>query len=558
MVRTLLVAIAAVAQVPSAAPPRDARAGNTPAAISGRITDRTSGQPIARAVVTAAPVPFGGDRRWVAATADANGRYEIAPLDPGQYIVTAGPPEWRASHLRQAFGDDSPVEGPDEVSTHLELKAGDVRTGLDVALARALAIEGRVLDVNDEPMAEVEVRLLRADGTDYPARGALSDDRGEFRLFGLPPGRYHVCARPREYFARSDANGLRYVRTCHLASTRTSGAADVVLTTTDAANIDIRVQRSSTYAVSGSVIDARGLPADGAFVGTNGSEDGTSGHSTATRGRFVVNGLAPGRYLFSAGLGGPMNPSDSRPWAGEREVGYAFVEVGEADVSEVTLNLSKPQKISGRIIFDGSGRRPSKASGIVIQTSVPLGEWNRAAGSRQPHAPVDDRWSFQLAEIYHVPLIVGMYGLPDGWVLKSVRYGGADITDQPTDLAAEGRARPLEITITDRVARPVVRITDDGRAVKRAWVLLLPSDPARWKARRYGPVQTPDRDGTIKLAPVLPGDYLVAALIPRDHTIVLTDPERIESLAAVARRVTIAEKNTTVLDVPLVSLPRRP
>src|SRR5687768_4692247 len=163
MVRTLLVAIAAVAQVPSAAPPRDARAGNTPAAISGRITDRTSGQPIARAVVTAAPVPFGGDRRWVAATADANGRYEIAPLDPGQYIVTAGPPEWRASHLRQAFGDDSPVEGPDEVSTHLELKAGEVRTGLDVALARALAIEGRVLDVNDEPMAEVEVRLLRAD-----------------------------------------------------------------------------------------------------------------------------------------------------------------------------------------------------------------------------------------------------------------------------------------------------------------------------------------------------------------------------------------------------------
>ena len=40
---------------------------------------------------------------------------------------------------------------------NLTLKAGDVRSDLDIALVRTLAIEGRVLDPRDEPMADVEV-----------------------------------------------------------------------------------------------------------------------------------------------------------------------------------------------------------------------------------------------------------------------------------------------------------------------------------------------------------------------------------------------------------------
>lgn len=42
---------------------------------------------------------------------------------------------------------------------NLTLKPGEVRTGVDMALMRALAIEGRVLDPWGEPMAGVKLQL---------------------------------------------------------------------------------------------------------------------------------------------------------------------------------------------------------------------------------------------------------------------------------------------------------------------------------------------------------------------------------------------------------------
>jgi hypothetical protein len=62
MVRTLLVLIAATLQLPPSPAPRDARSTHAAgtASISGRITDRLTGRPIQRAIVTVAPLDRAG------------------------------------------------------------------------------------------------------------------------------------------------------------------------------------------------------------------------------------------------------------------------------------------------------------------------------------------------------------------------------------------------------------------------------------------------------------------------------------------------------------------
>ena len=45
------------------------------------------------------------------------------------------------------------------------LTTGERRADVNIALTRALAIEGRVLDPWDTPMADVRVMLMRTDGT---------------------------------------------------------------------------------------------------------------------------------------------------------------------------------------------------------------------------------------------------------------------------------------------------------------------------------------------------------------------------------------------------------
>jgi hypothetical protein len=152
-------------------------------------------------------------------------------------------------------------------------------------------------------------------------------------------------------------------------------------------------------------------------------------------------------------------------------------------------------------------------------------------------------------------LIVGI-GLPDGWVMKSVRYGAVDITDRPIDLAAE--PRQLEIAVTNRVVRPVVRVTNpDGSPARRARVLLIPADPSRWKAQRFGPMQTIDGNGMVKVGAVAPGEYLIAAIASGDLATLMQDPRRIENLASVARRITLMEDDARVFDLSIVGLPPR-
>ena len=176
------------------APPRDSP-GAKPAAgaISGRITEQGSGRPMPRALVTLSPASL----PTIDTEADAQGRYEFSGLAPGEYVLWATAGEHRATYLRQAYGDPAPMAllgGPPRST--IALGPGHVRADVDIALARALGIEGRVLNPYDEPMAEVRVLVLRANGRPAPAMPVYTDDRGEYRLFGLLPGRYRVCATP--------------------------------------------------------------------------------------------------------------------------------------------------------------------------------------------------------------------------------------------------------------------------------------------------------------------------------------------------------------------------
>jgi len=186
--------------------------GQATAFVAGRITDQGSGQPLPRMVVTlVAP-----DRSRREAVTDADGAYRFAGLTPGKYAVGAGPDEHRSTYLRQWYGETvsaASFAGPQRPS--VELTSGDARTGIDIALTRALGIEGRVSNPWDEPMADVEVTVSGADGRVVAARSAYSDDQGAYRLYGLAPGRYRVCVNVNvnAFTAEMFAGPASYART---------------------------------------------------------------------------------------------------------------------------------------------------------------------------------------------------------------------------------------------------------------------------------------------------------------------------------------------------------
>jgi hypothetical protein len=431
--------------------------------------------------------------KWLETVTDAEGRYQFTALEPGDYSVAAASADHRSTHVRRAFGQTSTSSGALSVKRRIGIKPGELRSGIDIALPRAFAIEGRVSDPWDEAMAEVSVRVTRADGVPAGAADVYSDDRGMFRVFGLAPGRYHVCAYPQSA-QTSPADPSIFRRTCHLSSMAEEQASDVVIAAEDVAGIDIRVQRSASYSISGSVIDADGTPVDAAFVGALSLDDPDVTANAATqRGEFVLRGVTPGRYIVNAGVDGGRYPGDPEPALRERELGYALVQVS-SDMSGVVVVLSRAIKLNGRVIFEGS--RPSRTTqkNMVVFAAPPFDNVGRRLTIRPNFVGVTTDLKFELTGLYRLPLVIRFQNPPDGWVLESVRYNGRDITNLPVDFGADSTRGALEIVLTNTVADASIRVVDaHGDPVTDYRAVLWPDNRRNGRAvwRQYSKPSRP-------------------------------------------------------------------
>jgi protocatechuate 3,4-dioxygenase beta subunit len=520
------------------------------ATVAGRVTDQSTGRPVPRMMVSV----VGTDRQTAAeALTDADGRYEIAGLRPGRYAMAVMHDEHRSTYLRQWVGEALSANAYVPPRFGLELKAGERRTGVDIALTRALAIEGVVLDPSGDPVTQVEVDVLRAAGGSANSAATYTDDRGAYRLYGLAPGRYHVCVRPSNDRVAGDSTEL--VRTCHPAAVTEADAADITLTSLDASGIDIRLQLIAGRSVTGTIVDANGVPADGATVSVMPLDDSTAhgGDARVQNGAFTVKGLAPGRYLVGASLGGSP-PGDPNPPARERESAYAPVDLAAVD-GNVALTLSRTATIAGNVLFEG-GTAPRSVRGVTVGTLPPadLRSWHQ---SRPPAATVREDGSFQLEGLERLPLHVMLRGLPDGWALKAVRLGEREITYAATDFTAATPAR-LQLVVTNKVASPSVKVVNDrGEDVPASHGMAFPADPNRWTVTSVRIPERPATGAASSLGSMLPGDYIFTALSIDDFLTLMRNPSRLGSLAAIGTKVTLEAGDTRVFTLRIVPLPDR-
>src|SRR5262245_4601026 len=158
-----------------------------PASIEGTVLGIGTTQPIARAVVQA--VGAGSEPYTVETSAD--GSFRFTNLPRGQYEIRAS----RTGYMDGVFGG----RGPNSRGVSLSVDAGQVVRDVRITMVPLAAMSGRVFDDRGEPLANVNVQALKyADQTGQTTlkvmKSGLTNDRGEYRLFWLPPGKYYVRA----------------------------------------------------------------------------------------------------------------------------------------------------------------------------------------------------------------------------------------------------------------------------------------------------------------------------------------------------------------------------
>jgi hypothetical protein len=123
---------------------------------------------------------------------DAAGRFQIADVSPGEYVVRA--------ELEGYFGPAANGTYPAFASQNITVDAQQTTPEVSLSMVRGGSISGRVRDSDGKLAVNVSVSagVAAAQGNVAASLGPTvsraTDDRGEYRLFGLPPGEYYVAA----------------------------------------------------------------------------------------------------------------------------------------------------------------------------------------------------------------------------------------------------------------------------------------------------------------------------------------------------------------------------
>lgn len=157
--------------------------------ITGIVVKLAGSEPLRKTKMTLQSVD---DRtRFISVVTDADGRFELKGLDPGRYRLRAS----RLGYVTYEYGQRK----PDDPGAVLTLRAGQELKDLQFRLIPSAVIAGRILDEDGEALPGVSVSALREvykEGKRSLSTKATveTNDLGEYRLYGLAPGRYFVSA----------------------------------------------------------------------------------------------------------------------------------------------------------------------------------------------------------------------------------------------------------------------------------------------------------------------------------------------------------------------------
>jgi protocatechuate 3,4-dioxygenase beta subunit len=523
-----------------------------PAVIRGQVVD-SDGRALAHAFVRLSLQGLPGALR--AGRADVDGRFEFADLVAGTFRVSAYVPGYAA------LSGESPVVPAFDLlpsSPSIRLAPAQLRDGLVITLTRLGAIAGRVLDELGDPVEGARVQLLQVKYQAGRRRlvqaneaARLTDDRGEYRLHDLPQGRYIVSAWVGDI---STADVPDYTRSYFPGTPNPSDAQFVTLADVDLVSVDVALARTRTALVRGHIFSAAGEPSTGGQVELRPSARSASPAMVPVRARLLPDGVfefpnvPPGEYVVVAERT-RSNPSS------EGEYGSTLVNVVDADVTNLIVQMSAGSSIAGRFTFDTNDQTPHPQVGAIALSAV--GVDPDQTPSSVASAEITENWTFTMTGI-NGPRRLDLSRVPAEWMLKEVRARGTDITDRAIMFGRKDQSlTDVEVVLTHRITDLGGRIVDEsGRAAGGAHVIVFSTDRARWyPASRFLREVTVGQDGLYRLVGLPSGSYYAASVprLPVESEEAWQDPEFLDTLAFRATTVMLGEGQREALNLKAVS-----
>ncbi len=520
-----------------------------PAIIEGSVINIQNSRTVPRASVTLLPVKGVGSKSQ---RCDSSGHFVFTNVDPGTYRLTA---------QRQGFFSDGSKR---EYQPVIEVTAGEHIKNMPVRLMPAAVVSGEVLDEYNDPVPDVEIRLLAFQmklGQMYlkVAGKTITDDRGQYRVPGLHPGKYYVVAEYKpnnaaiealksmiaeKLLERRPVNSVPQNEPLRFDAPQESGepaytyaplfypdtsdfqqAQALRLNPGDEVATNFLLISAPVVSIRGRVINGlTGGPPAGASVAafwtTYIQGEGMPAQVSAEDGTFEIRGLAPGSYTLRAGF-----TQDKQDFEGEQTV-----EVGNEGAQNVQIATLPDFSAAGHVTMAGT---PDHSPRRVMIEFAGAGMTPRVRASA--NFP-EFKFEAQLRPDRHD--YARALNLPDDYYLKSVAIAGHEMS--PDDVLVSGVRGDMEITLSAAGAQVDGVLYDSKGDPTRGSVLLAPdvADPGPPDLFRR---KSAGSDGKFSFRGVPPGSYRMLAMESLGLDDQVTDPDFARKVAGQGDLISVVE-----------------
>ena len=516
----LVVAATAIAHAQA----QDSQTGSGARAISGRVLTR-DGESLSNARVTVTRYGVAGSTQTV--RTNTGGSFETEPLEPGLYGVFASAPGY-VTYFSPGM----------VVPTYY--RPGDNAT---ITLIKGGVITGTVKNSNGDPLIALPVRAIRvrdAEGKAVPfqisLRDRLTDDRGIYRLYALPPGTYVVAAGGISRFGSTPPTPYEVDAPLYAPSSTRDAAVEVAINNGDEITVDIQYRSEPGHTVSGTVTGATKPTGTSSYAAAISLLDRRTkaeiGGGAMSNNNFVfsIYGVPDGEYELYASQPSP---------GGETLVSSPIqVKVQGSDVSGISLAVVPLGSIDGQVILESDPKAAcgKHRSSALLETMIFArrqetedkttgGQPKETQASEVPsrfrnsiaQSTLDSRGSFNLRNLVPGTFLIDVREPASGWFARSIGFDrpirNLNVPRDGLTLKARERTSGLVVTIAEGAARLQGRISvREGQTVPLTIrVYLTPSEreSADNVLRFYE--SRPDLNGNFTVDNIAPGRYWIIA-----------------------------------------------
>jgi len=572
--------------------------------VSGRVVYENTDRPVRRAQIALIQLPGRRASAEHSSATDREGRFAIGGVPAGVYFAFVNSPGIIAPYAFTTLTDRGPSESFDvkairEYCTEVVVEGSDIE--VTVRARRGGAISGKVTYADGDPAVNVEIAIVRQASkqlhrvlTGLNATALLSlhpDDRGRYRISGVPPGEYVVYASEKNTAPQNQSrrgygfegifgSGDALVVTYYGSTPDVNDALKLqVEANSELTGIDITLPDMTPHTIRGTIIaklDRIPLPDATVSIRMKQQMDWFGQEArqfrTDDQGQWFAYDIPDGSYVLrvepptnilvpgATPTPTPSSPADyGRPPQPTRKFvpTEAQVTVAGGDVLLEPIALPEGASVSGTLELPAELK---DTPGVFLQIGWRY-EGEPDAGYQNSTSTSNESFTIEgLREgKIHLNATFSPYGLgleeKSKYFIKAITLNGQDLTTKPIALKEGQTVSGVRIVIASGSANASVKLVSaENKPVSSRRLAIVSVEESRWLFLNEMINGTTDSQGTMSFS-CPPGEYFV--LVSAAESVWPPTYELIRQRSADAPRIKVSagENKTFVITVSSTGSP---